>query len=110
MKQRTKENLGNIFGSLFSNQRAINGSKHNPWWVAIIMFILGVLLPIVPITVNQYNTYGAAFLANYTYGWENQVTKATLDLYVEVGYIHKNPHPTYHYTHGRSTSDLRMGQ
>lgn len=83
MKQRTKENLGNIFGSLFSNQRAINGSKHNPWWVAIIMFVLGVLLPIVPITVNQYNTYGASFLAGNTYGWENQVTKATLDLYVE---------------------------
>lgn len=83
MKQRTKENLGNIFGGLFSNQKAINGSKHNPWWVAIIMFILGIVFPIIPITVGQYSQYGSQFLNGNTYGWENQITKASLDLYTE---------------------------
>jgi hypothetical protein len=83
MKQRTKENLLNIFGSLISNQRAINGAKHNPWWVAIIMFVLAVILPVVPITVNTSQTYGSQFLANKTNSWETQITTASLELHKE---------------------------
>ena len=83
MKQRTKENLLNIFGSLISNQRAINGAKHNPWWVAIIMFVLAVILSVVPITVNTSKTYGSQFLANKTNSWETQITTASLELHKE---------------------------
>lgn len=81
MKQRTKENLINIFGSLFSNQKAINGAKHNPWWVAVIMFILAVMLPVVPITVGTSQTYGASFLSRTVNSWDTQITQASLDLY-----------------------------
>ena len=80
MKQRTKENLGNIFGSLVSNQRAINGAKHNPWWVAIIMFILAVLLPVVPITVSTANSTGDSFLAERRYSWDTQIVASSLAL------------------------------
>lgn len=81
MKARTKENLGYIFGGLFSNQKAINGAKHNAWWVALIMFILGVILPVVPLTVTVANSYGSSFLAANTYGYEDQITEASLNLY-----------------------------
>jgi hypothetical protein len=81
MKQRTKENLGNIFGGLFSNQRAINGAKHNPWWVAIIMFILAVVVAVLPITVNTFSAYGSSFLAGRVNSWDTQITTASLDLY-----------------------------
>lgn len=82
MKASTKENLGNIFGSLFSNQRAINGAKRNPWWAALIMFVLAIILPVIPLTVTVANSYGSAFLANNTYGYESQITEVSLDLYV----------------------------
>ena len=82
MKASTKENLGNIFGSLISNEKAINGAKRNPWWAALIMFVIGFVLPVVPLTVNVANSYGASFLANNTYGYESQITEASLDLQV----------------------------
>lgn len=83
MKASTKENLGNIFGSLISNQRAINGAKRNPWWAALIMFVLAIILPVIPLTVTVANSYGASFLAGNTYGYESQITEASLDLYVD---------------------------
>lgn len=82
MKASTKENLGNIFGSLVSNQRAINGAKRNPWWVALIMFVLAVVVPVIPLTVSVAQSYGASFLAGNTYGYESQITEASLDLHV----------------------------
>lgn len=83
MKARTKENLGNIFGGLFSNQRVINGSKHNAWWVALIMFLVGVILPVIPLTVTAANTYGASFVSGNVYGLESQITEASLGSYLQ---------------------------
>ena len=83
MKPRTKDNLANIFGGLFSNQRVLNGAKHNAWWVALIMFIVAVILPVIPLTVTVANSYGSQFLNGTTYGYESQITQASLELYVE---------------------------
>lgn len=83
MKPRTKDNLANIFGGLFSNQRVLNGAKHNAWWVALIMFVVAVILPVIPLTVTVANSYGSQFLNGTTYGFESQITQASLELYVE---------------------------
>lgn len=83
MKAKTKENLGNIFGGLFKNQRVINGAKHNAWWVALIMFVVGVILPVIPLTVSAVNAYGAQFISGNVYGLESQITEACLGAYLQ---------------------------
>lgn len=89
MRQTTKENLKNIFGSLISNQRAIEGSKRNPWWVALIMIIIAVILPIIPLMVNTATSYGAQFVEKNTVNYfENNLVYSTMKL-KDLGYNFK---------------------
>ncbi len=80
MKPKAKKFLSNFFIGLFSNDQAIEGSKSNPWWVGLIIAIFAVLIPVIPITVSQARTYGASFLANYTYRFDQNIAKATVEL------------------------------
>lgn len=80
MRESSKTTLKNVFGSLINNQRSIDGAKNNPWWIAIIMFILGIFLPVIPMMVQAGKTYGSSFLDGTTYGYEVTMTKATQDL------------------------------
>lgn len=80
MKPQTKENLKNVFGSLYSNQRVIDGARHNRWWVALIMFVLSVLLPVIPVTVNAHKQYATSFFNNNFKGFDSQITNFSLDL------------------------------
>lgn len=81
MKAKTKSNLSNIFGSLFSNRRAVEAGKTLPWWMALISFLLAVFIPIIPIMVQTANSYGSQFISSTTYGLETSLTASTLDLY-----------------------------
>lgn len=80
MSQQTKRNLGNIFGSIISNQRAIDGAKELPIWVALIFFALSVFLPVIPSMVQVSNTYGASFVGNYTYDLDRTLSEATYQM------------------------------
>lgn len=80
IKPQTKENLKNVFGSLYSNQRAIDGARHNRWWVALIMFAISVLLPVIPVTVHAYNQYATSFFTNGLKSFDTQITDFSLDL------------------------------
>ncbi|MGM9874065.1 MAG: hypothetical protein ACI31G_04025 [Bacilli bacterium] len=88
MKAKTKTNLSNIFGSLFSNAKAIEAGKTLPWWMALISFLLAVFIPIIPIMVQTANSYGSQFIAKTTYGLEKSLTSSTIDLYLN-GYEFK---------------------
>jgi len=81
MKPETKENLKNIFGSLYSNQRAIDGARHNRWWVALIMFVFAVILPVIPVTVYNANLYGSSFFAQGMKSFDTTITTFTMDMY-----------------------------
>ena len=70
MKIETKKTLLNLAGSIIKNDSAIEGAKTAPWWIAVVLFVLGNFLPIIPIMVNASKTYGASFTANYTYGYD----------------------------------------
>ena len=80
MKARTKEILKDGFGSLISNAAAIRGAKNGPLWLTILFFIFAILLPIVPLFVQQAKTNGSTFLNNYSYGLERTFTSLALDL------------------------------
>ena len=80
MKERTKEIIKDGFGSLVNNSAALRGAKNGPLWLTIIMFILGVLLPVIPLLVAQLTTDGSSFLKTYSYGLERYVTSLAMDL------------------------------
>lgn len=66
MKDRTKRTWGNIFGSILSNERAIEGAKFSPWWIAIILFLIGCFLPVIPNMTQVGKTYGSSFMDGAT--------------------------------------------
>jgi len=68
MNPQVKRGLGNAFGSLISNQRAINSAKELPIWVTLIFFILSIALPLIPNMVTVSKTYGSSFTRNVNYG------------------------------------------
>ena len=80
MKDTSKRTLSNVFVGQFSNARAIEGAKTAPWWIAVILFVLGTFLPIVPIMVTQSGAYGAQFISGTLYGYDQTVATTTQDL------------------------------
>ena len=83
MRQNTKYNLKNIFGSLFSNQCAIDAAGTLPWWSGFICLILGVLLPLIPLVVTVANTHGSNYLNSTNYGLDRDLTTLSLNFYNE---------------------------
>ncbi len=80
MRAETKETLGRTFKSLISNQACIDGAKKDPWWIAILLFIVGIILPLVPLMVNASSADGADFINtpyHFTFD-EAKVTSAFL--------------------------------
>ena len=80
MKEKTKSFLSNFFGGLISNQRAMDGAKTNPWWVALIIGLFGIILPVLPITISQAKTYGASFLASNKYNFDQNIASLTVQM------------------------------
>ena len=88
MKDTTKRTVKNLFASLIKNDSAIDGAKTAPWWIAVILFIIGTFLPIIPIMVNNGKTYGAQYISSSIYGYEQGLTTTAIDLR-EKGYSFK---------------------
>ena len=69
MAESTKKaTVKRVFGSLINNGMAIDGAKFSPWWIGLIMFVFGLLLPILPIFVSAATTDGTSFMTDYEYG------------------------------------------
>lgn len=83
MTAKTKYSFKLVFGSLIKNDYAIEGAKTMPWWIAIIMFILGTFLPVIPIMVNASNTYGASFVSGNVYTYDQALVSCGVKLQTE---------------------------
>ena len=66
-KDARKENVKRVFGSLINNGCAVDGAKFSPWWIGLIMFILGLVLPVLPLFVSSATTEGISFLGDAEY-------------------------------------------
>ena len=83
MRQNTKYNLKNIFGSPFSNQCAIDAARTLPWWSSLIVLLLGVLLPLIPLVVSVANTHGQNYVNGTNYGYDRDLAGVLVDLHNE---------------------------
>ena len=74
-------NLKVGFGSLFSNNSAIEAGKSLPFWIPIILGLLGAFLAILPIMVGILNTNGEALIkSSNTYAFEREYALALYNL------------------------------
>ena len=46
-----KQNIKLFFASLISNNACIDGARKKPWYAAIIIFFISLILSVVPTTV-----------------------------------------------------------
>lgn len=81
MSPRTKNILLNGFKSIISNQAAIDSAKETPWWIAVILALFAVILPLIPTYVTLNKAYGSSFLASATYGVDDGLAEATEKFY-----------------------------
>lgn len=80
MQATTKRTLSNVLVGQLSNARAIEGAKTAPWWIAVILFLIGTFLPVIPIMVSQGNSYGAQFMSGTLYGYDQYLATTSLEL------------------------------
>lgn len=68
MKPRTKETLRYLGASLINNDACIAGARERPWYFAVPMAILSVLLALVPIAVTYFQQSGSLIVTGDTHG------------------------------------------
>ncbi len=65
------KNFKLILKSLFSNNAAVEGARHRPWYFAVIMFFVSMVLALVPIFVTNISKRGSDVVKNYSYNMDN---------------------------------------
>jgi maltodextrin utilization protein YvdJ len=80
MSDSAKQNLFTILKSLIKNEAVVEGARHNPWWVAVIFFVVSIILPCIPIMTSNLNTYGSSFLSTYNYGLNENVATLAVEM------------------------------
>ena len=80
MRDTTKRTIRNLFTSIIKNDSAIEGAKTAPWWIAVILYIIGTFLPVIPIMVNNSKTYGAQYISSNVYGYEQALATSATNL------------------------------
>lgn len=62
------KNVKLFLKSLISNNAAIDGARKKPWYAAIIIFFLSLILSVIPSTVMELNKKGDKYFESTTYG------------------------------------------
>ena len=96
LNPKVKFTLTNLFKGIISNQACIDGSRESPWWVAGILLVFSVIVPLLPNFVRLGKTNGAAFISSVNYGLDAQVTGFAYD-FKKDGYDIRVEKNTLHY-------------
>ncbi len=72
------KNFKLILKSLINNEACVEGGRHRPWWIALIMFFLSMILSILPVFTQNVNKRGSGFVSS-TYSFEVGVQRFTED-------------------------------
>lgn len=61
------KNFKLILKSLINNEACVEGGRHRPWWIAIIMLFLSMVMSIVPVFYQTFKKTGSDFISSSTY-------------------------------------------
>ena len=64
-----------ILKSLISNDACVEGGRKHPWWIAIIMFFLSMILALIPIFTQTITKKGSSFATTNSYGLETSAER-----------------------------------
>lgn len=64
------KNVKLFLKSLFSNNACVEGGRTKPWYAALIIFFLSIIVSIVPIFVQTITKNGSDFIKSRTYTYE----------------------------------------
>lgn len=74
------KNFKLILRSLISNPACVEGGRHRPWFLAVPIFILSMLISIIPIFVQTYIREGDSSIKSYSYGLEVSMQRFAEDI------------------------------
>ena len=83
-KKQPSQALGttkDIFVSFVSNNRVIEAATKRPWWIALIIALVALWLPVLPIISSYSRTSGASFVGTYGYGFQEELSVLTSALH-----------------------------
>src|SRR5574344_228155 len=76
MSQKTKDNLKLGFSSIISNGACVELGRNKPWYGAVLVGLLSVILAIIPIGVTRAWVHaGDTMFATPTYEYETGLVK-----------------------------------
>ena len=78
-----KNNIKLFFQTLLSNNAAIDAGRKKPWYAAIIIFFISLILSVIPTTVLKLKDYGDLNFNSTTYMANQAVTAFVKDLQEE---------------------------
>ena len=78
-----KNNIKLFFTSLISNNAAIDAGRKKPWYAAIIMFFISIILAVVPSSVLELRKHGDKNFDSTTYLAREAVTQFAEELQKE---------------------------
>ncbi len=107
MSPKAKFTLVSVFKGLVSNKSVIDGSKESPWWVASILFVFAVIVPLLPTFIKAGSVNGGGFITSANYGFDTSLTSFVYDTYTSKGeFIVSNG--TLHYLNDGSQDDSKF--
>lgn len=59
-----------ILKSLINNDACVEGGRKHPFWIALIMFFLSMVLAVIPVFVQTITKKGSSFVSSNSYGVE----------------------------------------
>lgn len=80
MSPRTKNVISNTFRGIISNRACVDNGREAPWWLAILFFLFGAIIPLIPNHVSMNKVYGASFFNNGTFDFAEQIAKASVKM------------------------------
>ena len=63
-----KENIKLFLKSLISNDAAIDGARKKPWYAAVIIFFVGIILSVIPTSVMELKNHADKNFDSNTFG------------------------------------------
>lgn len=75
-----KKNIALFFKSLFSNSACISAGREKPWYAAVIIFILSIVISLIPTVVTLGNAYGSSFIPSTNYNMDVALQDFILDI------------------------------
>lgn len=74
------KNVKLFFKTLVSNNAAIDAGRKKPWYAALIIFLISIVLSVIPSTVLELNKQGNKNFEPYTYSAREALTMFSQDL------------------------------